>query len=220
MATVELKTDFTQSLDEAVSQYKKDRHPITNGRVEPLLSFGHRALVHFAVSNDLAAMTTRLEGDKTHFLPFNTGHEGGAGPAHLADRADFEEQARLGAAPVHQPGFHRGGVVQAAGDVGIGEPDRRERPGDLDALVGEEARQRDADLRLRFGQQPRTAQLVAGALRLDVRVVGERSGHGGLDRERHDHARMFAHGKEFGDQVAVACEEARAIRRQVGDLRQ
>jgi type I site-specific restriction-modification system R (restriction) subunit len=47
--------------------------------VEPLLSFGHRALVHFAVSNDLAAMTTRLEGDKTHFLPFNTGHEGGAG---------------------------------------------------------------------------------------------------------------------------------------------
>ncbi|MGW3549229.1 type I restriction endonuclease subunit R [Janibacter hoylei] len=85
VATVELKTDFTQSLDEAVSQYKKDRHPVTNGRVEPLLSFGHRALVHFAVSNDLAAMTTRLEGDKTHFLPFNTGHEGGAGNPPAAD---------------------------------------------------------------------------------------------------------------------------------------
>ncbi|APH02825.1 restriction endonuclease subunit R [Janibacter indicus] len=85
VATVELKTDFTQSLDEAVSQYKKDRHPITNGRVEPLLSFGHRALVHFAVSNDLAAMTTRLEGDKTHFLPFNTGNEGGAGNPPAAD---------------------------------------------------------------------------------------------------------------------------------------
>ncbi|MEK4242421.1 DEAD/DEAH box helicase family protein [Janibacter sp. FSL W8-0316] len=84
-ATVELKTDFTQSLDEAVNQYKKDRHPITNGRVEPLLSFGHRALVHFAVSNDLAAMTTRLEGDKTHFLPFNTGNEGGAGNPPAAD---------------------------------------------------------------------------------------------------------------------------------------
>jgi type I restriction enzyme R subunit len=79
VATVELKTDFTQSLDEAIRQYRKDRHPVTNGRPEPLLSFGHRALVHFAVSNDLAAMTTRLEGEKTHFLPFNIGHENGAG---------------------------------------------------------------------------------------------------------------------------------------------
>lgn len=62
VATVELKTDFTQSLDEAINQYKQDRNPLTKGRPEPLLSFGHRALVHFAVSNDLAAMTTRLEG--------------------------------------------------------------------------------------------------------------------------------------------------------------
>ncbi|MFB9662904.1 type I restriction endonuclease subunit R [Glycomyces mayteni] len=79
VATVELKTDFTQSLDAAINQYRKDRHPMTNGRSEPLLSFGHRALVHFAVSNNLAAMTTRLEGEKTHFLPFNTGHDNGAG---------------------------------------------------------------------------------------------------------------------------------------------
>ena len=79
VATVELKTDFTQSLDEAINQYKKDRNPLTNRRPEPLLSFGHRALVHFAVSNDLAAMTTKLEGDKTQFLPFNTGFDSGAG---------------------------------------------------------------------------------------------------------------------------------------------
>ncbi|WP_404316264.1 type I restriction endonuclease subunit R [Prescottella equi] len=79
VATVELKTDFTQSLDDAINQYRKDRNPLTNGRSEPLLSFGHRALVHFAVSNDLAAMTTRLEGEKTHFLPFNIGYKGGAG---------------------------------------------------------------------------------------------------------------------------------------------
>jgi type I restriction enzyme R subunit len=79
VATVELKTDFTQSLDEAINQYRHDRNPQTNGRTEPLLSFGHRALVHFAVSNDLAAMTTRLEGEKTHFLPFNVGFDGGAG---------------------------------------------------------------------------------------------------------------------------------------------
>ena len=85
VATVELKTDFTQSLDEAIKQYRKDRNPLTNGRPEPLLSFGHRALVHFAVSNDLAAMTTRLEGEKTHFLPFNTGHDDGAGNPPGAD---------------------------------------------------------------------------------------------------------------------------------------
>ncbi|WP_030891283.1 type I restriction endonuclease subunit R [Streptomyces sp. NRRL F-5053] len=85
VATVELKTDFTQSLDEAVNQYKQDRRPLTNGRPEPLLSFGHRALVHFAVSNDLAAMTTRLEGEKTHFLPFNIGYDDGAGNPPGAD---------------------------------------------------------------------------------------------------------------------------------------
>ncbi|MDV7991578.1 type I restriction endonuclease subunit R [Rhodococcus sp. IEGM 1374] len=79
VATVEVKTDFNQSLDNAISQYRNDRNPMTNGRPEPLLSFGHRALVHFAVSNDLAAMTTRLEGATTHFLPFNVGHKGGAG---------------------------------------------------------------------------------------------------------------------------------------------
>jgi len=85
VATVELKTHFTQSLNEAINQYKKDRNPQTNGRREPLLSFGHRALVHFAVSNDLAAMTARLEGDKTHFLPFNIGYDGGAGNPPGAD---------------------------------------------------------------------------------------------------------------------------------------
>ena len=79
VATVELKTNFTQSLDEAINQYRKGRRPLTNGRPEPLLSFGHRALVHFAVSNDLAAMTTKLEGEQTHFRPFDLGYKSGAG---------------------------------------------------------------------------------------------------------------------------------------------
>ncbi|WP_431884754.1 type I restriction endonuclease subunit R [Micromonospora wenchangensis] len=79
VATVELKTDFTQSLDEAINQYRQNRRPLTNGRPEPLLSFGHRALVHFAVSNDRAAMSTKLEGEKTQFLPFDMGYESGAG---------------------------------------------------------------------------------------------------------------------------------------------
>ena len=36
----------------------------------PLLAPG-RALVHFAVSNDLVYMATKLEGSDTVFLPFN-----------------------------------------------------------------------------------------------------------------------------------------------------
>ena len=75
VATLELKTDFTQSVQNAITQYKKDRKP--GG--EPLLSFGHRALVHFAVSNDEIYMTTKLAGDDTYFLPFNMGDHGRAG---------------------------------------------------------------------------------------------------------------------------------------------
>ncbi len=77
--TIELKTDFTQSVEEARRQYREDRKPKTGGHAEPLLSFGHRALVHFAVSNDEAWMTTRLAGEDTRFLPFNRGRDGGPG---------------------------------------------------------------------------------------------------------------------------------------------
>lgn len=75
VATIELKTDFTQSVEDAINQYKRDRDP----KGEPLLSFGHRALVHFAVSNSEVYMTTKLAGEKTYFLPFNKGDEGRAG---------------------------------------------------------------------------------------------------------------------------------------------
>ncbi|HNP58762.1 MAG TPA: type I restriction endonuclease [Gordonia sp. (in: high G+C Gram-positive bacteria)] len=86
VATIELKTDFTQSVDDAVEQYRRDRKPKTNGRDEPLLGFGTRALVHFAVSNVEVRMTTRLAGEKTHFLPFNRGTaDGGAGNPPAAD---------------------------------------------------------------------------------------------------------------------------------------
>jgi type I restriction enzyme R subunit len=75
VATLELKTDFTQNVEDAKTQYKKDRNP----KGEPLLTFGHRALVHFAVSNDEVWMTTKLAGEATHFLPFNKGDNGRAG---------------------------------------------------------------------------------------------------------------------------------------------
>lgn len=71
VATCELKSFFKQEWRAAVSQYRKDREPAG----QPLLGFGTRALVHFAVDNDQVHMTTKLAGEKTHFLPFNRGHE-------------------------------------------------------------------------------------------------------------------------------------------------
>lgn len=82
VATAELKSNFTQSVQDAVDQYRYDRHPQPKGGVlEPLLGFPGGALVHFAVSQSEVMMTTRLAGKDTFFLPFNRGNEGGAGNA-------------------------------------------------------------------------------------------------------------------------------------------
>lgn len=80
VATVELKTDFTQNVQDAVDQYRFDRKPQEKGASpEPLLSFPGGALVHFAVSDREVMMTTRLAGPDTRFLPFNKGDHGAAG---------------------------------------------------------------------------------------------------------------------------------------------
>jgi type I restriction enzyme, R subunit len=80
VATAELKTDFSQSVQDAVDQYRFDRLPSLKGKApEPLLSFPGGALVHFAVSNAEVMMATRLEGPLTTFLPFNRGNAGGKG---------------------------------------------------------------------------------------------------------------------------------------------
>ncbi|MEB3065729.1 type I restriction endonuclease subunit R [[Mycobacterium] zoologicum] len=82
VATAELKTDFTQTVADAITQYRTSRLPKdpATAKRQPLFESGTRALVHFAVSNDEVWMTTRLIGEKTHFLPFNRGTEaGGAG---------------------------------------------------------------------------------------------------------------------------------------------
>ncbi len=81
VATCELKSDFTQSVDDAVEQYCFDRLPRPKGQsaADPLLSFPNGALAHFAVSNSAVMMTTRLDGPATRFLPFNRGDNGAAG---------------------------------------------------------------------------------------------------------------------------------------------
>lgn len=81
VATVEVKTDFTQSADAAVEQYRCDRRPVDpkTRRREPLLSFKRGAVVHFALSDSDIQMTTQLAGADTWFLPFNQGNDGHAG---------------------------------------------------------------------------------------------------------------------------------------------
>ncbi|WP_310387835.1 type I restriction endonuclease, partial [Roseateles sp.] len=89
VATVELKTDFTQSVEAAMTQYRQDR-PAKNGktgRAEPLLSFKRGAIVHFAMSDSDIRMTTQLSGAATSFLPFNRGNDGAAGNPPGADGA-------------------------------------------------------------------------------------------------------------------------------------
>jgi type I restriction enzyme R subunit len=96
VATVELKSNFTQSVQDAVDQYRFDRRPQPKGGVlEPLLGFPGGALVHFAVSQSEVMMATRLAGPTTTFLPFNRGNAGGAGnapnPAGFATAYLWEE---------------------------------------------------------------------------------------------------------------------------------
>jgi type I restriction enzyme R subunit len=72
-ATAELKNHLTgQTIEHAITQYRTDRDPAN-------VTLSRRALVHFAVDPDRVAMTTRLDGQRTRFLPFNLGHDGGAG---------------------------------------------------------------------------------------------------------------------------------------------
>ena len=83
-ATVELKNPLTgQTVEDAMRQYRRDRDPR-----EGIFEFRRRTLVHFAVDTECVRMTTRLAGKATHFLPFDKGHDGGAGsPPDPTDRS-------------------------------------------------------------------------------------------------------------------------------------
>lgn len=81
--TAELKNPFNgQTVENAVSQYRTDRDPR-----EALFASG-RCLAHFAVDPHLVQVTTRLQGQKTRFLPFNRGRDRGAGNPPVRDGYD------------------------------------------------------------------------------------------------------------------------------------
>ncbi|WP_180112942.1 type I restriction endonuclease subunit R [Acinetobacter sp. YH12131] len=91
MATVEIKTDFNQSIDAAKDQYRQDRKPIDpkTKRKEPLLMSKRGAIVHFALSDSEIYMTTCLDGDNTFFLPFNKGNDGHAGNPPVGEDGEY-----------------------------------------------------------------------------------------------------------------------------------
>ena len=91
-ATLELKSEFKQAVERAIRQYQRDRPPADpkTRRAEPLLAFKRGALVHFAVSQSAVAMTTRLQGRETTFLPFNRGTaDGGSGNPPPASEDEY-----------------------------------------------------------------------------------------------------------------------------------
>ena len=73
VATAELKNPLTgQTVEHAIDQYRKSRDPKNR-------TLSRVGMVHFAVDPNSVAMTTRLAGSRTRFLPFNQGHDLGAG---------------------------------------------------------------------------------------------------------------------------------------------
>lgn len=82
VATLELKNPMSAkrwNVEDAKRQYRFERDP-----KDILFAFKQRCLVHFAVDTELVFMTTRLEGKNTFFLPFNKGHDFGAGNPPVA----------------------------------------------------------------------------------------------------------------------------------------
>ena len=74
VATFELKNSLTkQTADDAIRQYQRDRD------AKELLFQFKRCAVHFAVDDLEVYMCTRIKGEDSWFLPFNKGHNDGAG---------------------------------------------------------------------------------------------------------------------------------------------
>jgi type I restriction enzyme R subunit len=74
LVTFELKNTLTkQNVEDAIEQYKRDRD-----QREKLFEMG-RCIVHFAVDDREVRMCTELAGKASWFLPFNKGHDDGAG---------------------------------------------------------------------------------------------------------------------------------------------
>ncbi|MBT1162889.1 type I restriction endonuclease [Bifidobacterium sp. SO1] len=91
VATGEVKTELTQSVEDAIDEYRTERKPIEPGtkRRNYLLMYKRGAVVHFAISEDEIWMCTDLSGDSPRFLPFNRGTEDGHAGNPPAEDGDY-----------------------------------------------------------------------------------------------------------------------------------
>lgn len=91
VATVEVKTDFTQGINDAVAEYRTHRNPHIPRALSrvPLIVPVRGAIVHFALTESDIQMTTQLNGRDTRFLPFNRGNEGHAGNPPATDEHPY-----------------------------------------------------------------------------------------------------------------------------------
>lgn len=91
VATVEVKTDFTQGINDAVDEYRTRRNPLISRALSkvPLIVPVRGAIVHFALTESDIQMTTRLNGNETRFLPFNQGNNGHTGNPPASDEHPY-----------------------------------------------------------------------------------------------------------------------------------
>jgi len=75
VATLELKNHFTGQ----TSVNAKKQYATTRDNKELLFAFKKRAIVHFAVDPDEVYMATKIDAERTYWLPFNKGCNNGKG---------------------------------------------------------------------------------------------------------------------------------------------
>lgn len=88
VATAEVKTELTQTVQDAIEEYQNERKPVEPGtrRRNPLLMYKSGAIVHFAISEDEIYMYAGDLGvDKPKFLPFNKGKINPDGTIHAGN---------------------------------------------------------------------------------------------------------------------------------------
>ena len=112
--TFELKNNLTkQTVEDAVEQYKRDRDPR-----EDLFRPG-RCAAHMAVDENRVKFCTELAGQASIFLPFDRGHDGGAGnppqPTGAADRLPLAGNPD----PGEPHGYHRELRPAGPGEAGL-----------------------------------------------------------------------------------------------------
>lgn len=75
LITAELKNQLTgQTVADAIDQYQRDRSPAA-----PIFRYPSRSIVQFVVDKRRAFMTTRLDGVRTQWHPFDRGYQDGKG---------------------------------------------------------------------------------------------------------------------------------------------